>query len=220
MAVGDIPTIPRDKYPRMKKLIRRVRDGDLALDDFKTNLLSTLGRVRVDASGITASGDFGAFVLDDIGLKAILDTIRSAVDAWPLIEGQELLLKKTDGTVTRLKLGLLMKKTPATSADLANKSLPMVELMEGERSASDDGMLALLNFLFPEGLDASMEPSQRFKIHRIEEIMGWFGEGWENFSKVMGISIPALPLTQKFRLDRLGESMPAFWDSVLTKCGV
>lgn len=220
MAIGDIPSVPRQYYPRFQALIKQVRDGDIALDKVRTNILTTLGRVKINQDGIKAQGDFGTLVLDSEGLGAILDTIKTAAEAWPIFKGRELLLKK-DGKVMKYRIGFPVKKTKASHADLVNPALPMVEFIEKPPIKEKRPSIGFLAYIIEdeEGGGDNMS-SGPVKIHRLEEMAGWMGEGWENFSRLLGIGIPALPLTRKRVLDRLNESVPAFWDKVLTKCGV
>lgn len=225
MAVGDIPKIPREYYPRLQQLADKLKSNDISTATVEENALSLLGRARITAEGVRIAGDFGAFELDREGLSAIIESMKKALDLWPLINGREFLVKQ-GGTVTRWRLGRIPRKSKATQADIDNSSLPVFEYQESSPSTASlkktgPGLPLWLKLLM-DNLDSghgSGTPTPPFKIRRIEELMGWI-EDWEQLSQIIYVGIPSLPLTQKKRLDKLGESLPAFIDALLTKCGV
>jgi len=216
MAVGDIPGIPKEHIPRAQRLVERLRNNEITLEAVRDNALSTLGRMRVSSSGVTVTGEAGVFELDAGSLKALLGAMKKAVETVPLFMGKELYLKE-GSKITHLKIGLRMKKRSATESEIKSSTLPVIEF--DPKISSKDSIINAIEYRV-QGLGGTIpSPPPRFKIRRMEELAGWF-KGWEDLAKVMRIAVPAVPLTTKSVLDKLGEPVPAFSDLVLKKCGV
>ncbi len=220
MAIGDIPRIPRQYYPRLQQLGAKLENQEITAAAVQENALHLLGRARISADGICFTGEFGSFVLDREGLEAMIAAMKKALALWPVFHGRELFVQKGE-QVTRWRLGRIPKKTAATPAEIQNSSLPVVIYpLLSEKQEKHRKLPVWLSALMDDPDSGGfMAASPLFKVVRIEELLGWF-EDWEQLARALAIGIPALPLTQKKRLDKLGESLPAFIDALLTKCGV
>ncbi len=225
MAVGDIPKIPRKYHPRLQQLADKLKNHEISKATVEENALSLLGRASINAEGVRVAGEFGAFELDREGLSAIIESMKKSLDIWPLINGREFLVKQGN-QVTRWRLGRIPKKFEASQNDIDNGSLPVFEIQEPSPSKplsknAGPELPIWLKLLMddPDSSHGGGTASPPFKIRRIEELMGWL-EDWEQLAQVLYVGLPALPLTQKKRLDKLGETLPAFIDALLKKCGV
>lgn len=220
MAIGDIPKIPSEQLPRFRELIEKVRDDEIAPEAIRDAVLSVMGTVRIDASGISMKGDFGSVDFYPDEFKAMTASLLELIDFLPVLKNREFLVKKGDD-IQKIKLGLTIKKSPATPADLDNESYPMVEFEDHGDDTGDNKMLDFITAAFFQDIDGTLDmPEGGYKIHRLEEFAGWFGEGWGTFARLLNINVAALPLTSKGTLDRIGAAVPAFWDDVLKRCGV
>ncbi len=220
MAIGDIPKFPSEYASRGKKLIRKLEKNDLSMEEVKSTIASVLGRVTIDSKGIRIAGDFGSFEIDAEGFMAINESLRLLLDFLPVLDGKELFLKRGE-EITRMVVTLPPKQTPATIYDFQESELPMIEFPPESKDKNNSNSDLKLFAAYFQGADSTLGGLENnMKIHRMEELAGWLGDGWEGVVKLMDIGLPLLTLTTKETLDKLGESYPSFWDDVFKRCGV
>ena len=129
---------------------------------------------------------FGSVNLNADEFKAIMASMTEFIDFLPVLKNREFLIKKGND-IKKIKLGLIPKKTKATIEDINNESYPMVEFNDHEKAAGDNKMLELVSCFF-QGLDGTIDlPEAGYKVHRLEEFAGWFGDGWETFARLLSI---------------------------------
>ncbi len=222
MAIGDIPKFPLEYASRGKKLIQKLEKNDLSMDEVKNTIASVLGRVTIDTKGIRVAGDFGSFGINAEGFEAINESLRLLLDFLPVFEGRELFFK-TGEKITKITVAFPPKQVPATLNEFQESEFPMIEFpSESKDKNSSNANMKMLAAYF-QGADANLGGGgfgNNIRIHRIEELAGWLGDGWEGVVKLMDIGLPLLTLTTKETLDKLGESYPSFWDDVFKRCGV
>ncbi|MCP4625916.1 MAG: hypothetical protein GY850_20755 [bacterium] len=218
MAIGDLPKIPHEYQPRLQQLKAKLGKGELDQADLLNHILVVLGRVRMDMNGIRIRGAFGETGLTADETNALVNTFMKMIDFTWRYRGREILIKK-GLQFRKLRLGLRMKQRPATAAEVADTDLPIIEWELPEGGAPTD-TLKKLGPIDSDGADAASSRQLPFKIHRLEALFGWMGDGWEEFARMLEIGLPALHLTQKATLDRIGKSFPAFLNAVLQRCGV
>ena len=207
MSLGDIPKIPEQYQPRIEKLKAKLEEGATSRDLVVGHMTAALGRVRMSSQGVKIKGPFGSMELTADEFKSLILFMKKALDFGMRFRGRQTLIKK-DGEVTLLTVDLMMKQKPASPADLANPDLPMIEILDPDE--------------IPRGANVSEPPGigDRIKIHRIEVLAGWLGDGWDGFARMLDVGVPAIDLTQKATLDRINESFPSLVDDVLERCGV
>lgn len=212
MALSDIPKIPREYKPRVDKLSEKIRAKEITIEEVLANLLTVLGKVTIDSNGIRTEGDYGSFEVDERGIAAGQGFLLNAYEILPVIRGKQFLIKR-GSDFKKIKIGLGLKESPATEADIKNPRLPIVEIIDKPANIDVNSSLqepaSGLETLLPE-----------IKIHRIEEFAGWFGDSWKEASKIFKLSVPVSELLTKEILVKLGEPMAPFCDQVLQKCGV
>jgi hypothetical protein len=218
MAIGDLPKIPTEYYPRLRQVASRIDQGELTPADLRSHILTVLGRVRMGAEGVSVQGVFGQSGLTADEMNGAVIAAMKLIDFVKRYRGRELIIK-TGSHYQICRVGLNLKKRPATAVEVADPALPIFEWNGGGESAVVDWLRGLGVNAKPE-CSAPGQSRRPLTIHRLEALAEWLGEGWEEYARFLNVLIPALPLTQKGTLDRLGESVPAFLDAVLTRCGV
>lgn len=225
MAIGDIPKIPREYFPRLQQLTDKLRSREITLYELYANAFATAGRCTVSAEGVTFAGDFGKVALDKEGLTGIVESVKNMAPLWHMFAGRSFLYQHGD-LVLRIRLGNIPLIRRATISDVENGPLPAIIFQQPAHhdpssKAAGPGLPYWLKYLSddPDWGQGTGVPNPLFKVRRVEEIMGWF-EDWEQLARVMAASLPLVPMSQKKRLDKMGENFPQYMDAFLKKCGV
>jgi len=216
MAIGDVPRFPGKFKPRGNELVHLLDENKITDREVLNNILSTLGTLRIDTSGMSMTGEFGSIVIDSADFKALIESANRMLDylptLWRRLKGHEILIRVGD-KVSRLRLSLPPRLTSSSRREIEDSGLPAFEM--------PPGILYSLFVSYVSDLDRS--PTGRLldiKVRRAEELVGWLGEGWDFLVAMFHIATPASQLTTKESMDRLGESYQDFWDEVFTRCGV
>lgn len=223
MAIGDIPKFPREYKPRGDKLIRMIQEDEISIQDVLTCVLSTMGKVSVDSNGMVITGSFGSFRINSGDFVALMESVNRMMDYMPTllkgVMGHEVFMKVGE-KVTRLKIKIPPKVVSSSIREIKESNIPSLEMPQSVVYGRPCG---LLFEIFAAYIGDHLPPNGKLinlKVRRAEELVDWLGEGWEFLTHMIDIAIPALQLTTKQSLDRLGESYAAFWDEILSKCGV
>jgi hypothetical protein len=213
MALGNLPGIPQQYYPRIGALIRKLEDRELTPKEVGDHILRSLGKIRIDSEGISVSGDFGRLGFGPPELRAIIDSVLNLIDTFPILRDKELLIKQGN-KIGKIKLGLLMRMVPSNLWESNNEKIPMVEIVSDVKS-----IVSLLSYLIGE-MDGVIDLAEKgVRVYRLEELLGWSAD-WQEFSKLLNVAIPALALTTKEVADRVSDSATALYDDILKRCGV
>jgi len=213
MALGNLPGIPHEYYPRIGTLIQKLDDQELTLKEVGDNILCSLGRIRIDSRGISVSGDFGRIRFGPSEFRAIIDSVLNFIDYYPLLRDKELLIKQGND-IGKIKLGLLMRMVPSHLWESNNEKIPMIEIVSGLKS-----ILSVLSYLIGD-MDGVIDLGEKgFRIYRLEELLGWSAD-WQGFSRLMNVAIPALALTTREVADSVAGPTAELLDDILKRCGV
>ncbi|MBN1288311.1 MAG: hypothetical protein JXA49_01575 [Actinobacteria bacterium] len=224
MAIGDIPKFPEELKPRGNKLIRMLEENSLSGSELLENVLATLGAVKIGANGLKIAGDFGSFEISASDFKALAESMEKMLDYLPSLlkrlKDRELYIKAGD-EVTKIKIGIPPKKIPSYLKEVEKTESPVIEMPARSDSGKAQGFLFnMFASYIGDKDDSSSGKMIDAKIRRADELVGWLGEGWDFLVQILEIATPAVQLTTKETLDKLGESYAAFWDELFRRCGV
>ena len=213
MALGNLPGIPQQYIPRFRQLLQKLNSHDLTFTEISNNIMSALGRVRIDAEGITLAGTFGRTGAGPSELRAMVESILNLIDYLPILKDKELLVKK-EGNITKIKLGLPVNIIPSGVWELEDEKIPVIEIIDGVKA-----MASILSYIIGD-LDEVIDLQEKgFKIYRFEDMVGWTPD-WQWFAKLINIVVPALSLTTREVTDSVGGPAADLWDDILKRCGV
>ncbi len=196
MSIADIPRIPPEYEPRMKKLSEKIKAKEITPEEVMVNTLSVLGKVTIDSGGIRITGDYGSFEADERIFRVTRDFLFYLFDLLPRLFGKKFLIKKGDD-FKKVKIGLGIWKSRASEKDIRNRQLPIVEFVN----------------------DPLTKRTKVF-VHRLEEFAAWIGDDWKDGSILFKLAMPFSDVLIKEFLDKLGEPMGPFCDQMLKRCGV
>lgn len=223
MAIGDIPKFPREFRPRGDKLIQLIQEGEISSRDVLNNAISTMGKISIGSHGIEITGSYGSFEIDSDDFAALMESVNKMVDFMPTllrgVMGHELIMKVGD-RVTKLQIKIPPRVVPSSTGEIRETDIPSLEMPGPVVYGKPCG--PILEF-FASYIGEYLPPNGKLinvKIRRAEELVGWLGEGWDFLAKVIDVAVPALQLTSKQSMDRLGKFYAAFWDELFKKCGV
>ncbi len=211
MSIGDLPKIPDEYRPRIQQLNTKLGKEELTVIELLDHVMTVLGRVRINAEGIQVWGEFGRTGLTGAEFRALMLSMEKGIDFSMRYRGREILIKQ-GSKINRIRIDFNMKKRPASAAEIADPALPMIEWMPPDANGQDTS---------DHGGEEELKNKKiQIKVHRMEALAGWLGDGWEEFARMLEIGLPALALTQKSTMDRIGESVPGLLDAILKRCGV
>lgn len=220
MAITDFPKLPEDLNKRIGELNSKIKTGNISRERVVNNVLSALGRMRIDKNGIHISGDFGKIAFDADDLNAMTESVENLLDFLTIIYGKEFYIK-TGNKIEKIKLGFPLRpeevrKIPEKDQD----EVPVVEFKPDENGNYPENRLQLvISFFKKQFVDRVDVPHPGFVIHQLEGFARWLKD-YKEFTKGMDVFIPLLELTTKKKIISKGEPAFSLVDEVLTRCGV
>jgi len=221
MSLGDIPKIPPQYKPRVRKLFDKIKQGETSLEKVGRTVLTAAGSATLDSRGLTIAGEYGRFEIDRRILDDMEASLLTMLDALPVLLRKKVVLIKKGLEVTKLSMGPTgIWRTRPRPEDLTDKTLPIVEIVGDPQESRRKKLMNLFNHYLQTPLEEWEEVTPAIKVHRLEEIGTWMGDDWKTAGTLIQAMVPFVRLTTKEIMDKLGETFAPFCDHVLKRCGV
>ena len=221
MSLGDIPKIPPQYKPRVRKLFDKIKAGEISLEEVLEHVATATGTITLDAHGLTIAGEYGRFEIDERILDDMEASLLSMLEALPVLLRKKVILIKKGLEITKLSMGPTgIWRTRPRPADLTDKSLPIVEIVGDPKESRRKKLMNLFNQYLRSPLEDWEEVTPAIKVHRLEKIGTWMGDDWKTVGTLIQAMVPFVRLTTKEIMDKLGVTFVPFCDHVLKKCGV
>lgn len=219
MTVADFPKIPDELNQRISELLRKLEEDEINHDDVIRKAVNSLGKTRIDHTGIKTLGHFGEIIFDSDDLRAMIESGKYGLELIYIIKGKEFYIK-VGNEIEKILFGFPFKTMVDDIPETDLENAPIVEFKpDKDGKYPENRMKIVLDFLNKQYIDMVPVRDPGFVVHNFEAFAGFFKD-WKEFSYMLEALVALLEMTTKKKMIQTGESAFLLMGDILKECGV